>query len=122
MLRSRPEVGEVARQVAAPRLGLLDHRREAVRLVAEVLDLAIDAVHRVDEDGAALGGILGCAEPFAVALAGGLVLEQLADLREREPGVVAEAADEPKPLEVRGVVKAVVALGPAAGSSRPISS
>ena len=42
MLRSRPEVGEVARQVAAPRLGLLDHRREAVRLVAEVLDLAID--------------------------------------------------------------------------------
>ena len=50
-------------------------------------------------------------EPLAVALARCLVLEQLADLGKREPGVVAQAADEPQALDVGCVVQAVGALG-----------
>ena len=85
--------------------------RDADRLVPERVDLTIDARQRVDQDRAALGGVLGRLKPFAVALAGGLVLEQLADLGQREPGVVAQAADEPEPGDVRLVVQAVGALG-----------
>ena len=44
-------------------------------------------------------------------VAGRLVLEQLADLGEAEAGVVAEALDEPQPLDVVLVVQAVVAVG-----------
>ena len=43
---------------------------------------------------------------------GCLVLQQLADLSEREPRVVAEVADELKAGEVRGVVEPIVAVGP----------
>ena len=50
-------------------------------------------------------------ETLAVAFARGLVLEQLADLGEREAGVVAEALDEAQPFEVAGVEEAVVAVG-----------
>ena len=60
---------------------------------------------------APLIGIVGLAEPLAVAFARGVVLEQLADLGEREPGVVAEAADEQQALEVGCVVEPVVAVG-----------
>ena len=70
----------------------------------------------------ALDRIGGLAQPFAVALAGGLVLEQLADLGEREPGVVAKAADELESVEVRGVVEAVVAIGASRRLRSPISS
>ena len=57
-----------------------------------------------------LVAIPGLAEALAVALARGVVLEQLADLGEREPGVVAQAPDELEPVEVRGVVEAIVAV------------
>ena len=56
-------------------------------------------------------GSLRLAEPLAIAFAGGLVLEQLADLGEREPRVVAEAADEQQALEVGLVVEPVIATG-----------
>ncbi len=65
---------------------------------------------RFDQERPALVGIAGLAEALAVALAGGVVLEQLADLGEREPGVVAQAADELQPIEIRGVVQPVVAV------------
>ena len=51
------------------------------------------------------------------ALAGGLVLEQLGDLGQREAGVVAQALDEAEPLDVRGVVEAIVTVGPGGGSA-----
>ena len=54
--------------------------------------------------------VAGRAEALAVALAGGLVLEQLADLGEAEPGVVAQLLDEPQSLEVGRVEQAVRAV------------
>ena len=53
------------------------------------------------------------------ALAGRFVLERLGDLRQREAGAVAQALDEPQPLEVRLVVQAVVALGARGGHEQP---
>ena len=97
--------------MAPARFGFVDHLGNPVRLVAERLDLAVDARQGVDEDLAALGGVLGCPKPFAVAFAGCLVLEQLADLGQREPGVVAQPADEPEPRDIGLVVQAVGALG-----------
>ena len=99
----------------APVLGLGHHRLESVDLVAQGDDLAVDALEGVGEDPAALDGVLGRPEPVAVPLAGRLVLEELADVREGEPGVVAQAADEPQALEVLGVVEAVGALGAGGG-------
>ena len=69
------------------------------------------------EEDAAFGGVGRLAEPLAVPCAGRLVLEQLADLGQREAGVVAQAPDELEPVEVRRVVEAVVAVG-AGGRSR----
>ena len=65
----------------------------------------------VEEQRAALVRIAGLAQAGAVALACRVVLEQLADLGEREAGVVAQAPDEPQAIEVRRVVQPVVALG-----------
>ena len=39
-----------------------------------------------------------------------LVLEQLADVREREPGIVTKPADEAQALQVLGVIEAVGTL------------
>ena len=86
------EVGEVLVEVAPPAAGVGDHRVEAGTLGDERLDLPIDPGGRVLEQGAPLGLVAGRAEPLSIALARGLVLEQLADLGEREPGVVAEAS------------------------------
>jgi hypothetical protein len=58
-------------------------------------------------------------EGGVAALSGFLVLEQLSDLRERETGIVAEVLDEPQSLDIRGVVEAVVALGPGGGAEQP---
>ena len=66
---------------------------------------------RLVEVDASLGRVGRVGQALAVALARRLVLEQLADLGEREPGVVAQALDEPQPLEVGRVVQAVVAVG-----------
>jgi hypothetical protein len=91
------------------RLG--DHLLETLCLRPQRGDLAVDALDRVGKDRPPLAGVLGGSEPLAVPLAGDLVLEQLAHLGEAEPGVVAEALDEPQALEVVGVVEPVVALG-----------
>ena len=66
------------------------------------------ASSEVDADARRIGRL---AEALAVPFAGGLVLEQLADLGQREPGVVAQAADELEPVEVGRVVQPVVAFG-----------
>ena len=104
--RVRPD----GRRGAGPRPCLLDHRRQAGRLRLEDLDLVVGAGAGFEEERAPLVAVAGLAEALAVALARGVVLEQLADLREREAGVVAQAADELEPVEVRGVVEAVVAV------------
>ena len=52
----------------------------------------------------------GRAEALAIALAGGLVLEQLADLGQAEPGVVAQLLDEAQSLQVGGIEQAVRAV------------
>ena len=66
----------------------------------------------VEDQGAALLGILGGLQAFAIALAGELVFEELADLCQREPGVVTQALDEPQALEVARVVQAIRAIRP----------
>ena len=48
-----------------------------------------------------------------------LVFEELADLGKAEPGVVAEALDEAQPLDVVGVVLAIVAARPACRLEQP---
>ena len=107
------ELGEVDQEVLPAALGLLDHRRQPVELLPERLDLAVDPPEGVVEDRAPLGRVGGRAEPVAVASPGRLVLEELADLGQAEPGVVAEALDEAEALDVVRVVLAVVALRPA---------
>ena len=88
---------------------------EAGTLGDERLDLPIDPRGRVLEQRASLGLVAGRPEPLSIALARGLVLEQLADLGEREPGVVAQGADEAQALEVGCVEQAVGAVRPGGG-------
>ena len=104
------EVGEVLIEVAPAAAGVGDHRVEAGTLGFERLDLPIDSRGRVLEQRASLGLVAGRPEPLSIALARGLVLEQLADLGEREPGVVAQGADEAQALEVGRVEQAVGAV------------
>ena len=104
------EVGEVLIEVAPPAAGVGDHRIEAGALGDERLDLPIDPGGRVLEQRAALGLVAGRSETLSIALARRLVLEQLADLGEREPGVVAQGADEAQALEVGRVEQAVGAV------------
>ena len=100
----RPDVDEA-------RLRLVDHRCQAGGLGLEQRDLALDPLLRLEQVDPALARVGGLAQPFTVPFASRLVLQELADLGQREPGVVAQAADEGQPVEVRGVVQAVVALG-----------
>ena len=88
---------------------IMDRRRSGLGF--EGRDLAVDAGAGVLEDRPPLGRVLRGAEAFAVALARRLVLEQLADLGEREPGLVAELLDVPQPVEVRVVVQPVGTTG-----------
>ncbi len=120
--RSAVELGEVGIEVAPAGAAPRRSSRQAGGLRLEGLDLALGTLAGIDEDGATLGRISGRPEPLAVALAGGLVLEQLADLGQREAGVVAQAADEAQAVEVGGVVQAIVAVRSGGGSRRPISS
>src|SRR5438132_3314380 len=48
-----------------------------------------------------------------------LIVDELADLGEREAGVVAEGLDEPQPIDVGGVVEAVGALATGRGVEEP---
>ena len=105
---------------ARRRLGVVDHRVEAGGLGLEQSRSGARR-GRAPRGGSARrsAGSLVVAEALAIALAGGLVLEQLADLGQREPGVVAQAADEPQALEVGGVEQPVVAVGPGRGLEQP---
>ena len=80
-------------------------------LASRVAIWPIHPVAGIDDQRAALIRVLGGLEALAIALAGELVLEELADLGEGEPGVVAQALDEAQPLEVARVVQAVGAIG-----------
>src|SRR4051812_22558699 len=97
-------------EMSGTRSRLLDHRGESRGLALEDLDLMLRPGAGLDDEVSTLVGIAGLAVALAVALAGGIVLEQLADLGEREAGVVAQAADELEPIEIRGVVQPVVAV------------
>ena len=89
--RAAVELGQVGVEVSRAGACLLDHRGEAGGLGLEDLDLVLDPRAGFEDERAPLVGVAGLAEALAVALARRLVLEQLADLGEREPGVVAEA-------------------------------
>ena len=116
------ELGEVL--VEMGRGGLAPRRSsgEAYGLRLEGLDLALDALARVEDERPPLGGIMGGAEALPIALAGGLVLEQLADLGEREPSLVAQLLDGAEALEIGRVVQAVRAVGSGRRLEEPISS
>ena len=113
LVRGTPalQLVEVGAQVRAPPVGVADHRPEAGGLGFERRDLAIDAFEQPAQDDSPLVDIPGRPEALGVADSGRLVLEEEADLREREPGVIAQLADEPQSFQVARVVQAVVALG-----------
>src|SRR5690349_20859879 len=94
----------------SPDLRGVDHIREADGLRLESLDLALDAVARVIDQCEPLTRVVRGAESFAIALPSGLVLQQLADLGEREARLVAQLLDRPQTLEIRRVVQAVGAF------------
>ena len=104
------ELAQVRVEMGAPVLGGREHRVQAVALLAQRGDLALDAVARLDDEHAPLVGVGRGPEALAIALAGGLVLEQLADLGQAEPGVVAELLDEAQALQVGRVEEAVRAV------------
>src|SRR6185369_15419576 len=95
--RAAVEFDEMGIEVAGTCACFLDHGGQAGRLGLEDLDLMGGAGAGFDEERAALIAITGLAETLAVALSRGIVFEQLADLREREPSVVAQAPDELEP-------------------------
>ena len=109
--RAAVELGEVGVDVARRALASSIIVGQAGGLCLEDRDLVVDPGARVQDERAPLVRVAGRLEALAIALAGVLVLEQLADLGEREAGVVAQAPDEPQALEVRGVVQAIVAVG-----------
>ena len=96
----------------SPGLCLVDHRRQPRDLLPQAVDLAIHLGHRGQQELTPLGRVLRGPEAGTDARARRLVLEQLPDLREREPGVVAEALDEAETPEVLRVVEAIGALRP----------
>ena len=103
----------------AARLGLVDHGCESRCLCLEDLDLAVDPHARIGEKRAALGWIAGLPQALAISFACRVVLEQLADLGQRETSVVAQASNEQQALEVRLVVQPVVTVGPGGRFQQP---
>ena len=111
-LEARVDLRAMGLEVGAPSLGLARPSPRAARSSgAGVADLAVDPVERVVDERPPLDRVRRRAEPLAVAGPCDLVLEELADLGQAEPGVVAEALDEPQSLEIVGVVEPVRALG-----------
>jgi hypothetical protein len=78
--RATVELGEVGIEMPGARPCLLDHRGQAGGLRLEDLDLVFRAGAGFDHEGSALVGIARLSVALAVALARGVVLEQLADL------------------------------------------
>jgi len=100
-------------------LGLRDHRLEAPGLLAQCRDAPLGPLEGVEGQRAPLAGVGGRAEALAGPGAGLLVLEQPADLREGEPYVIAKAADEAEPFDIRRVLQPVRALGSTGGTQQP---
>ena len=73
----RPDVDEA-------RLRLVDHRCQAGGLGLEQGDLALDPLLRLEQVDPALARVGGLAQPFTVPFASRLVLQELADLGQRE--------------------------------------
>ena len=94
------EVGEMSREVGAPLGGLREHRLQPCDLVPQRGHLAIRAIQGVHHQRPPFRGVLAGPEPGPVAGASLVVLQELPDLREGEPGVVTEPADEPETFQV----------------------
>jgi hypothetical protein len=113
----RPQVtpglhlGQVGRQVLTAPAGRLHHGRQSRDLVLQAPDLAVHLRHRGEEELAALRAVRGGLEASPDAGAGLLVLQQVPDVRQREAGIVTQAADETQPLQVLAVVETVRTLG-----------
>src|SRR5690349_7597699 len=116
-MRIRPalELGQVLVKMSSTLLRGVDHLGEADGLGFERLDLSLDPVPRVIDEGAPLRRVMRRSEALAIALAGRLVLEQLADLGKREARLVAQLFDGAQSLEIGRVVEAVGALGASGG-------
>ncbi len=114
-IATRADVREMIDEVTTSLLCLGDHRAQPLDLLTEGRDLSVDALDRIAEDRLPLAGIGGGSELDPVARTDRLVLEQLADLRQREAGIVTQPANEPQTIEVLGVVQPVGALGPGSG-------
>ena len=104
------EVREMLVEVAPPGAGVRDHRVQPGALGFERLDLALDPGGGVVQQGTPFGLVTGRPETQSIALARGLVLEQLADLGQREAGVVAQGAEEAQALQVGRVEQPVGAV------------
>ena len=102
----------MAIEVLPARSRLFDHGCEAGRFRFDDLDLAVGARAGIDEKSSPLRRIPGLAQELTISFPGYLVLEQLADLGEREAGVVAKAANEQQALEIGLVVEPVVPVRP----------
>ena len=115
------ELREMLVEMGAAVSRCLDHLGESYGLRLEGLDLALDALARVEDECPPLGRIMGGAEALPIAFAGGLVLEQLADLGEREPSLVAQLLDGAEALEIGRVVEAVRAFRSSRRLEQPAS-
>lgn len=106
------DLGDVDEEVRAPALGFVDHCGQPIHLLAHGRDLAVHAGERVDDDRPPLARVIGRPESGPVASPHRLVLEELADLGEAEPGVVAEALDEAQAVDIVLVEEPIGTLGP----------
>src|SRR5207247_491743 len=97
-------------QSLAANLGGRDHLLEPLHLRPQDGDLAVCPSERVGHESAPFPPVRGVVERLARTGARGLVLQELADLGEREAGVVAEGLDEPEPFDVGRVIEAIRAL------------
>jgi hypothetical protein len=117
--RARPRARQGARRGAVAIARRVDHLGEALCLGFEGLDLALDAGPRVIDECSPFGRVVRGAEPLPIAFAGGLVLQQLTDLRQREARLVAQLLDRAEALEIGRVVQAVRPLGPGSRLEQP---
>jgi len=100
-------------------LGFGDHHVEANDPGAQGCDPPVNRCKRLGHDPQSLCRIAGSAELLTVALPGPLLLEESADLGQREAGVIAQPSDEAESLEVVGIVEAVGTLRPGRGGEEP---
>ena len=88
-LPAGPERVEVRLEVFAPGESIVDHRGQTCDLVAQAADLPVHLGHGSQQDLAPLGWVGGRPETDTQLSTRRLVLEQVADLGQREPGILA---------------------------------